>query len=302
MNRETKTMTNPQGQARLAERMRRLYLPPSDLPVFCTLCEVNAATGLCPVCLRSLEEIADWPRLDEAHRRTVWGRVQTRLMDMREAERAARRLSVQRRVLPQLPTPESLLQAESERTTDDAPLVSASPDLSLLEQAGVAGLSADAPEAPASAAQIATESSPAEAEAEADGSTAAEVTAEAEAAQAAEARQAETTDAGQAADEAAAEPADKTADAAAQTVTAPAKDKVSDPALAAEPKPATPAADAQAAHPPQRKVPVDVAAERERQVRQAMVEVVQAALQAEASRTRAKPADSLKEITLKPLI
>jgi predicted Fe-S protein YdhL (DUF1289 family) len=300
MNRETKTMTNPQGQARLAERMRRLYLPPSDLPVFCTLCEVNAATGLCPVCLRSLEEIADWPRLDEAHRRTVWGRVQTRLMDMREAERAARRLSVQRRVLPQLPTPESLLQAESERTTDDAPLVSASPDLSLLEQAGVAGLSADAPEAPASAAQIATESSPAEAEA--DGSTAAEVTAEAEAAQAAEARQAETTDAGQAADEAAAEPADKTADAAAQTVTAPAKDKVSDPALAAEPKPATPAADAQAAHPPQRKVPVDVAAERERQVRQAMVEVVQAALQAEASRTRAKPADSLKEITLKPLI
>ncbi|MGJ4749157.1 DUF1289 domain-containing protein, partial [Leptospira sp. SA-E8] len=93
-----------------------LYLPPSGLPVFCTSCEVDAATGLCNGCLRSLNEIMGWSDLDEEGKHVVWARIQQRLFALRDAESAARRANANRkRVRPVSlpPEPEALPGPES---------------------------------------------------------------------------------------------------------------------------------------------------------------------------------------------
>ena len=48
--------------------------PPADAPVAspCTnVCRIDAASGWCEGCLRTLDEIAAWSVLDEAARRSV---------------------------------------------------------------------------------------------------------------------------------------------------------------------------------------------------------------------------------------
>ena len=43
------------------------------VPSPCTsVCRIDAATGLCEGCLRTLDEIADWGSMDETGKRAVW--------------------------------------------------------------------------------------------------------------------------------------------------------------------------------------------------------------------------------------
>lgn len=45
----------------------------SDLPSPCTsVCRIDDERGLCEGCLRSLDEIAGWSRMDDAAKRGVW--------------------------------------------------------------------------------------------------------------------------------------------------------------------------------------------------------------------------------------
>jgi uncharacterized protein len=47
----------------------------------CTsVCRMDARTGWCEGCLRTLDEIAEWSKLDDADKRAVW-----RLLDERRA-------------------------------------------------------------------------------------------------------------------------------------------------------------------------------------------------------------------------
>ena len=44
-----------------------------DLPSPCTsVCRIDADSGLCEGCFRTLDEIAGWSRMDDAGRRHVW--------------------------------------------------------------------------------------------------------------------------------------------------------------------------------------------------------------------------------------
>lgn len=273
-------MTDKQAQARWGERVRRLYLPPSDLPVFCTLCQVSTTTGLCPVCLRSLEEITNWPRLDEAHRRTVWGRVLTRLDDARESERAARRRVAQRRsAAPVEPPPEPAPVDEVLFLADSGEPVhngQASP--------------------PESADTVLTPAAEA-----ADTSASLPVQADEAVAQAPAEDQAPANPFG---DQAPSEPhrASAVPQPATPSTTAvvtqglPSAAKGAPMAVSAPVLPdALPDALTYGG------VPVDVAAARARQVRLAMAQVVQASLE-NARRTQAQPSPGPEEIKLKPLI
>jgi len=42
------------------------------------VCRIDAASGLCAGCLRTLDEIATWGGLDDAHKRLVWQRLAAR--------------------------------------------------------------------------------------------------------------------------------------------------------------------------------------------------------------------------------
>jgi predicted Fe-S protein YdhL (DUF1289 family) len=43
-----------------------------------SVCRIDAASGLCVGCLRTLDEIAAWSSLDDAARRAVWSAVAQR--------------------------------------------------------------------------------------------------------------------------------------------------------------------------------------------------------------------------------
>ncbi|QBK04238.1 DUF1289 domain-containing protein [Hylemonella gracilis] len=272
-------MMDKQGQARLAERVRRHYLPPSDLPVFCTLCKVSTTTGLCPVCLRSLEEITNWPRLDDEHRRTVWGRVLTRLDDAREHERTARRRGALRRSaaqgeLPPEPTP-----------VDEVLFVADSGAQTLAQEGQAHPLEPDtaAPAMPASDAAQTREASPGPADTPRAQGPAEELVP-------------------------AIPPLAPAPGEASTTSAEPVPDPPPRLAVAAQTSPASAihaAVPAPPVAPPETLthggVPVDVAAARARQVRLAMAQVVQASLES-ARREQAKPSPGPEEIRLEPLI
>ena len=42
------------------------------------VCQIDAASGLCTGCRRTLDEIASWSRLDDARKRAVWARLAER--------------------------------------------------------------------------------------------------------------------------------------------------------------------------------------------------------------------------------
>ncbi|MCM2297384.1 MAG: DUF1289 domain-containing protein [Rhodoferax sp.] len=42
---------------------------------------MDATTGLCQGCLRTLEEIGQWGNADDAFKRVVWARIETRLAE-----------------------------------------------------------------------------------------------------------------------------------------------------------------------------------------------------------------------------
>jgi uncharacterized protein len=58
--------------------------PPVPSP--CTgVCRMNAASGWCDGCLRSLAEIASWSQLDDAAKRRVWRLIAARRREARGA-------------------------------------------------------------------------------------------------------------------------------------------------------------------------------------------------------------------------
>ena len=60
-------------RAALAQRMAR------DVPSPCvSVCRMEAASGLCMGCLRTLEEIAGWSGLEDACKRRVWRSIELR--------------------------------------------------------------------------------------------------------------------------------------------------------------------------------------------------------------------------------
>ncbi|CAN7238454.1 MULTISPECIES: DUF1289 domain-containing protein [unclassified Variovorax] len=49
------------------------------VPSPCTsVCRMNAQSGLCEGCFRTLEEIAGWSRMDDAAKEAVWLRIEER--------------------------------------------------------------------------------------------------------------------------------------------------------------------------------------------------------------------------------
>ena len=52
------------------------------------ICRMDAASGLCVGCQRTIDEIAAWSALDDDARRAVWSRVEARRRDARKASPA----------------------------------------------------------------------------------------------------------------------------------------------------------------------------------------------------------------------
>ena len=51
----------------------------AEIPSPCTsVCTIDAATGWCAGCLRTIDEIAAWGSLDESAKREVWKRLPAR--------------------------------------------------------------------------------------------------------------------------------------------------------------------------------------------------------------------------------
>jgi predicted Fe-S protein YdhL (DUF1289 family) len=59
----------------------KLEVPPFGTPVpspCVNVCRMNAATGLCEGCLRSISEIAAWSQMDDQDKRAVWQHIALR--------------------------------------------------------------------------------------------------------------------------------------------------------------------------------------------------------------------------------
>lgn len=53
--------------------------PRAGVPSPCTnVCRIDAATGWCEGCMRTVDEIAAWSSLDDAAKRAVWARLPLR--------------------------------------------------------------------------------------------------------------------------------------------------------------------------------------------------------------------------------
>lgn len=57
---------------------RPLPTPSSVSSPCVNVCRMNAETGLCEGCLRTLDEIALWSVLDDAGKRSVWAAIERR--------------------------------------------------------------------------------------------------------------------------------------------------------------------------------------------------------------------------------
>ena len=66
----------PEG---LAVRVAQALACAEQLPSPCiSVCAMLPATGLCGGCLRNIEEIAGWSRMDDGGKRLVWQRIAQR--------------------------------------------------------------------------------------------------------------------------------------------------------------------------------------------------------------------------------
>jgi uncharacterized protein len=52
------------------------------------VCRMNAATGLCEGCLRTIEEIASWSKIDDTAKRAIWDVIETRHADLMAQKKA----------------------------------------------------------------------------------------------------------------------------------------------------------------------------------------------------------------------
>ena len=63
----------------LAQRFTQAMAAQEQVPSPCiSVCRMAPDTGLCVGCLRKLEEIAGWSRMDDAGKRVVWQRIAQR--------------------------------------------------------------------------------------------------------------------------------------------------------------------------------------------------------------------------------
>ena len=63
----------------LAERACAVRTGEGDVPSPClSICRMDAATGWCEGCFRTLDEIAAWSRLDDSAKRAVWQEIEQR--------------------------------------------------------------------------------------------------------------------------------------------------------------------------------------------------------------------------------
>lgn len=71
---------NPATRRLLASARAARAAPPSQpVPSPCvSICRMDAASGLCEGCLRTLDEIAAWGALPEPDKRAVWARIEQR--------------------------------------------------------------------------------------------------------------------------------------------------------------------------------------------------------------------------------
>lgn len=66
------------AQTLLRGKLRALAALPEGEPVpspCISVCRIDAASGLCAGCLRTLDEIGDWRQMDDAAKREVWARL-----------------------------------------------------------------------------------------------------------------------------------------------------------------------------------------------------------------------------------
>jgi len=73
--------------------LRDCYDDGNRLPSPCrSICRIDAASGLCEGCLRTMNEIAGWSMLDPAGKRALWAQLPLRFDRLdREHDEAARR-------------------------------------------------------------------------------------------------------------------------------------------------------------------------------------------------------------------
>lgn len=65
----------------LAKQAVRAQRKERELPSPCvSVCRMEAATALCKGCLRTLEEITAWSRLDDEGKRAIWGQIEQRAL------------------------------------------------------------------------------------------------------------------------------------------------------------------------------------------------------------------------------
>jgi len=54
---------------------------PRDLPSPCiSICRIDAGSGLCEGCLRTLDEIAGWSRMEDSGKRIIWSAIELRAL------------------------------------------------------------------------------------------------------------------------------------------------------------------------------------------------------------------------------
>jgi predicted Fe-S protein YdhL (DUF1289 family) len=74
-------MTTIELIAQRAREVRALAGGGGPLPSPClSVCQMDAASGLCEGCLRTLAEIAAWGGMDEGGKRAVWQRIEQRAL------------------------------------------------------------------------------------------------------------------------------------------------------------------------------------------------------------------------------
>jgi predicted Fe-S protein YdhL (DUF1289 family) len=65
----------------LARQAVRAQQKARDLPSPCiSVCRIAASNGLCEGCLRTLDEVGAWSRLDDEGKRAVWARIEQRAL------------------------------------------------------------------------------------------------------------------------------------------------------------------------------------------------------------------------------
>jgi predicted Fe-S protein YdhL (DUF1289 family) len=63
----------------LTERAAQAHSLPRDLPSPCvSICRMDAASGFCQGCLRTIEEIGAWSRIGDAEKRGIWRAIELR--------------------------------------------------------------------------------------------------------------------------------------------------------------------------------------------------------------------------------